>query len=212
MTVVPNAYILEKTARLSGLSAGQLREWAKSGFFQPHFESGLYSLRDIISLRTLGILRNERGISLQSLKKFKKWLDQRYDQPWSELRFATYGSEVLLDADGRLISGKKPGQYADVVPFPMERVELTIDVRDDFPVSGPVANTPDGWLTMALNTDLNIAALEALGAMVDLMAALLKVDRKTALGLAGTAVDLRITQIANRVNGVHALLPHGAIR
>jgi DNA-binding transcriptional MerR regulator len=126
MTVVPNAYILEKTARLSGLSAGQLREWAKSGFFQPHFESGLYSLRDIISLRTLGILRNERGISLQSLKKFKKWLDQRYDQPWSELRFATYGSEVLLDADGRLISGKKPGQYADVVPFPVERVELTV--------------------------------------------------------------------------------------
>lgn len=126
MTVVPNAYTLEKTARLSGLSAGQLREWAKTGFFQPHYESGLYSLRDIIALRTLGILRNERGISLQSLKRFKKWLDERYDQPWSELRFATYGSEVLLDAEGRLISGKKPGQYADVVPFPVERVELTV--------------------------------------------------------------------------------------
>ncbi len=118
---------------------------------------------------------------------------------------------LLSFGDGHAAQGD--GEVSGVaLECPMERVELTIDVRDDFPVSGPVANTPDGWLTMALNTDLNIAALEALGAMVDLMAALLKVDRKTALGLAGTAVDLRITQIANRVNGVHALLPHGAIR
>ena len=45
-----------------------------------------------------------------------------------------------------------------------------------------------------------------------LMQALLKVDLRDALALASLVVDLRITQIANGVNGVHAVLPHGAIR
>jgi len=46
--------------------------------------------------------------------------------------------------------------------------------------------------------------------MVGLMARLYKVERHEAL--ARMVVDLRITQIANRVFGVHAVLPHGAIR
>jgi acetamidase/formamidase len=37
-------------------------------------------------------------------------------------------------------------------------------------------------------------------------------DRLEALGMASLVADLRITQIANEVLGVHALLPHGAIR
>ncbi len=37
-------------------------------------------------------------------------------------------------------------------------------------------------------------------------------DRHEALGMASLVVDMRITQIANEVCGVHALLPHGAIR
>jgi len=48
--------------------------------------------------------------------------------------------------------------------------------------------------------------------MVGLMARLYKVERHEALALASMVVDLRITQIANRVFGVHAVLPHGAIR
>jgi len=35
-------------------------------------------------------------------------------------------------------------------------------------------------------------------------------DRATALALASTCVDMRVTQIANQVWGVHALLPTGA--
>jgi len=94
----------------------------------------------------------------------------------------------------------------------MERVELQIDVRDDFSITAPVANTPDGWLTLALNSDLNVAAIEALDSMVALMTRLYHIERHEALSLASMAVDLRITQIANRVFGVHAVLPHGAIR
>jgi acetamidase/formamidase len=39
-----------------------------------------------------------------------------------------------------------------------------------------------------------------------------EIDRHDAFALASLAVDLRITQIVNGVKGVHAVLPHGAIR
>jgi acetamidase/formamidase len=37
-------------------------------------------------------------------------------------------------------------------------------------------------------------------------------ERRDALALASVAVDLRVTQIVNRVKGVHAVLQHDAIR
>jgi acetamidase/formamidase len=39
-----------------------------------------------------------------------------------------------------------------------------------------------------------------------------RLERRDALALASVAVDLRVTQIVNRVKGVHAVLPHGEIR
>jgi acetamidase/formamidase len=47
--------------------------------------------------------------------------------------------------------------------------------------------------------------------MVTWMQALLDVDKSTALALASTAVDLRITQVANQTWGVHALLATGVL-
>jgi acetamidase/formamidase len=41
---------------------------------------------------------------------------------------------------------------------------------------------------------------------------LFTVDRTTALALASPTVDLRVTQVANDVWGVHAVLPHGVLR
>jgi acetamidase/formamidase len=118
---------------------------------------------------------------------------------------------LLSFGDGHAAQGD--GEVSGIaLECPMERIELQIDLRDDFPIEAPVANTPDGWLTFAVNEDLNIAAMEALDRMVTLLGRLLGVERQDALALASLAVDLRITQIANGVNGVHALLPHGAIR
>ena len=47
--------------------------------------------------------------------------------------------------------------------------------------------------------------------MLDLMQEIYHCERKEALGLASLAVDLRITQVVNLKNGVHAILPHSAI-
>jgi acetamidase/formamidase len=98
------------------------------------------------------------------------------------------------------------------IECPMEHVELTFNLRDDFPVATPVAMTPVGWLTMGLDQDLNEAAYMALEAMLTLMQRLYGLARLDALALASPTVDLRITQIVNEVRGVHAILPHGAIR
>lgn len=118
---------------------------------------------------------------------------------------------LLSFGDGHAAQGD--GEVSGIaLECPMERVELQIDIRDDFPVSAPVANTPDGWLTLAVNADLNIAAMEALDSMVTLMQRLYNLERREALALSSLVVDLRVTQIANRVHGIHALLPHGALR
>ncbi len=98
------------------------------------------------------------------------------------------------------------------IECPMERAALTFTLHPDLRLTMPRARTPAGWLTFGLDPDLNEATAVALDAMLDLMGELIGLDRHTALALASVAVDLRITQVANGVWGVHALLPHGAVR
>ena len=98
------------------------------------------------------------------------------------------------------------------IEAPMELVELTFHLRDDFPVTTPVANTPAGWITMGFNASLNEAAFMAAEAMFTLMEKLYQLDRWEVIALASHAVDLHITQIVNELGGVHAILPHGRVR
>ena len=96
-----------------------------------------------------------------------------------------------------------------------ERADLTLDVRDDLfgrPLATPVARTPAGWVCMGIGDDLDEAAAEAMDAMLDVLGALLGLPRSDAMALAGVVVDLRVTQVANQVFGVHAVLPEGAVR
>ncbi len=94
----------------------------------------------------------------------------------------------------------------------MERVDLTFDLRDDFPISTPHAHTAAGWLTMGFGATLDDATYAALEAMFALMQKQYQLERLDAIALASLTVDLRVTQIVNGVVGVHAILPHGAIR
>jgi acetamidase/formamidase len=64
----------------------------------------------------------------------------------------------------------------------------------------------------APSDDLDQAMADALEAMLTWMQASYGVDKAAALALASPAVDLRITQVANEVWGVHALLPESALR
>jgi acetamidase/formamidase len=95
---------------------------------------------------------------------------------------------------------------------PMELVDLTFRLRDDLHLATPRANTPSGWITLGFHEDLNEASVIALVAMLDLLGEHYGLQRPEALALASLVVDFRITQFVNGVRGVHALLPHGAIR
>jgi acetamidase/formamidase len=113
--------------------------------------------------------------------------------------------------DGHAAQGD--GEVSGVaIECPMDRVDLTFDLRDDFDISTPVAHTPAGWVAMGLGDTLDDAAYAALEAMFGLLGRLHGLSRRDAVALASVTVDLRVTQIVNQVVGVHAVLPPGAIR
>jgi acetamidase/formamidase len=91
-------------------------------------------------------------------------------------------------------------------------VDLTFFVRDDLAFKTPRAKTAEGWLTLGLHEDIEEAMYLALEGMVELIQEMYDVVKSDALALASVTADLRITQIVNGVRGVHAVLPHGAIR
>ena len=92
------------------------------------------------------------------------------------------------------------------------RTTATVDLVRDRPLTVLHAETPHARITFGLSADLNEATAQALEAMITWMAGLYDLDRATALALASPTVDLRVTQIANDIWGVHAVLARTAIR
>ncbi|TCO54960.1 acetamidase/formamidase family protein [Actinocrispum wychmicini] len=89
--------------------------------------------------------------------------------------------------------------------------EVTLDlVAAEIP--GVHAVTPSGRITFGFDEDLNAATADALDAMLVWMQSRYGLAKSPALALASSTVDLRVTQIANETWGVHAVLPHNAIR
>jgi acetamidase/formamidase len=91
------------------------------------------------------------------------------------------------------------------------RTEAVVDIAGDRPIGTIHAETPAGRITFGFAGDLDEAMGDALDAMVEWMCVLYEVPKPTALALASTVVDLRVTQVANRTWGVHAVLPHGVL-
>jgi len=85
------------------------------------------------------------------------------------------------------------------------------DLTTGRPLASVHAETPAGRITFGFDADLNVAMGDALDAMVSWMQPLYGLDKATALALASTCVDLRVTQVANQTWGVHAVLPDGLL-
>jgi acetamidase/formamidase len=130
------------------------------------------------------------------------------------------GTQLWLPVpvDGALVmAGDGHGAQGDgevsgtAIECPLERVQLTFDVRD-IELRSPIARIDDAWLAFGFDEDLDLAAEHAMATMLDLMERELAVPRAECLALASVAVDLRVTQIVNQVKGVHAVLRDDAIR
>ena len=92
------------------------------------------------------------------------------------------------------------------------RAQLTLDVRDDLELAWPLARLDGAWATFGFDQELGEAARIALDGMLDLMQREHSFEREEAHALASLVVDLRVTQLANHVLGVHAVLRDDALR
>lgn len=88
------------------------------------------------------------------------------------------------------------------------RFRLTL--RDDMP-DAILAETPEHWITLATDADLDECARVATRRMIDLACRLTGMTRDQAYMLCSLAGDLRITQTVNREKGVHMMLPKAAL-
>jgi acetamidase/formamidase len=117
---------------------------------------------------------------------------------------------LLMAGDGHGAQGD--GEVSGTaIECPLERAQLTFELSD-LELRSPLARVDGAWLALGFDEDLDLAAEQAMATMLDLMERELDASRNECLALASVAVDLRVTQIVNRVKGVHAVLHDDAIR
>lgn len=98
------AFSEEQVERITGLTKGRLRYWAKTDFFKPSFAeadlrlpySRFYSFRDVVALRTLEMLRVQNGVPLQHLRKVAERLSHLSDRLWTETTLFVSNKKVAF--------------------------------------------------------------------------------------------------------------------
>ncbi|HLK16531.1 MAG TPA: acetamidase/formamidase family protein [Fimbriimonadaceae bacterium] len=98
------------------------------------------------------------------------------------------------------------------IECPIKEATLSLHLHPTMKIGRPRARVEGAWITLGVNEDLNIASLDALEEMVALMGELHGIEPSRGVALASVAVDMRVTQIVNGVQGVHAVLRDDAIR
>jgi acetamidase/formamidase len=121
----------------------------------------------------------------------------------------TVAGALLCVGDGHAAQGD--GEVGGTAIECGMTTELVIDIAAGPALATAHATTPAGSVTFGFSSDLNDATAQALNAMLTWLQRRYTVDRATALALASSVVDLRITQVANQVWGVHAVLPDDAL-
>lgn len=80
-------------------------------------------------------------------------------------------------------------------------------VRKDLHFHWPRAETPDYYITMGLDPDLNEATKMAVREMIDYLTTEKHLTRDDAYMLCSVAADLRITQLVDGTKGAHMMMP-----
>src|SRR5262245_2436479 len=88
-------FTTQQVQRLAGVSLRMLRYWEQTDVFSATYIDErtrvpyrrIYTFRDLVSLRTLAVLRRKYRVRLDELRKAGQFLRQRYDAPWAELTF-----------------------------------------------------------------------------------------------------------------------------
>jgi acetamidase/formamidase len=129
------------------------------------------------------------------------------------------GSTLYLPipVDGALFSAGDPhaaqgdGEVSSTAIETTATARLTLELGDE-PLEWPVGRIDGAWLTLGFDPELGTAARIATEGMVALMGRELGLGEQDALALASVGVDLRVTQVVNGVQGVHAVLRDDTFR
>ncbi|MEM1379082.1 MAG: DUF433 domain-containing protein [Pseudomonadota bacterium] len=131
-------FTLQQAEKLTGVSARQLQNWDKTGFFHPSFaepnrrvaNSRIYSFRDLASLRILNTLRNESKVPLQHLRRVKKKLIELGDDLWAKTTLFVLNKKVVLkNAETGKLEDAESQQLVFNIPLRVVSEGLEQDVR-----------------------------------------------------------------------------------
>jgi acetamidase/formamidase len=76
----------------------------------------------------------------------------------------------------------------------------------------PRAETPDHWIILGMDVDLNEAMRIAIRETVKFLVETQGLSREDAYSLASIAVDFEVTQVVDQVKGIHAMIPKAIFR
>ena len=74
------------------------------------------------------------------------------------------------------------------------------------PLQGPFAETPDYWIPIGLDPDLNEAMKQAVRNAIDYLSANHAMSRATALAYLSAATNFEVSQVVDKTKGVHGLI------
>jgi uncharacterized protein (DUF433 family) len=120
------AFSEEQVERMTGLTKGRLRYWARTDFFCPSYVeedqrlafSRFYSFKDIVALRTLEMLRVQNSVPLQHLRKVAAKLSHLKDDLWTKTTLFVVNKEVsFVNPDTGKPEGVLSGQYLLGIPL-----------------------------------------------------------------------------------------------
>ncbi|EAU43017.1 hypothetical protein FP2506_09246 [Fulvimarina pelagi HTCC2506] len=89
------------------------------------------------------------------------------------------------------------------------RLTVLKEGDERLPVPGldrPFAETPDYWIPIGLNEDLDEAMKEAVRSSIGFLTDRLGIDPQTALAYLSAATDYEVSQVVDKTKGVHALI------
>ena len=124
------AFTPDQVCRVTSLSRRQLRYWDATDFFRPRYSGDrrrfarMYAFKDVVGLKTIAKLRDR--LPLQELRRIGLWLNERYEEPWSELHFFVVGRQVVFeDSSGyRGVAGSLQGA------LPIRLAEIERETQD----------------------------------------------------------------------------------
>lgn len=117
------AFTAPQVQKLARLTKRMLTYWEETGVYGASYVNDsphrayrrIYSFSDVVSLRTLSMLRREHHVSLEELRKTGRYLRQFSETPWTRQFWVVERTVLFLqEGTGELVDRKGQRSYIDV--------------------------------------------------------------------------------------------------